>query len=82
MNRFAALCFLALMFLPFAATHGADAAKRPNVLWLIGEDFSQHLGCYGTKEVFTPNLDQLAAEGVLYTRCFTTAPVCSPSRSA
>ncbi|RPI95426.1 MAG: sulfatase, partial [Chloroflexi bacterium] len=37
---------------------------------------------YGAKEVWTPNLDKLAREGVRYTRCFTTAPVCSPSRSA
>lgn len=60
----------------------AAAAERPNILWLIAEDFGPHLGCYGTKEVFTPNLDRIAAEGVRYTRFFTTAPVCSPSRSA
>jgi N-sulfoglucosamine sulfohydrolase len=58
------------------------AAERPNILWLIAEDFSPDLGCYGTKEVSSPNLDRLAKEGVLYTRCFTTAPVCSASRSA
>lgn len=58
------------------------AAARPNILWLIAEDFGVELGCYGTKEVFTPNLDQMAAGGVRYTRCYTTAPVCSPSRSA
>jgi arylsulfatase A-like enzyme len=40
------------------------------------------LGCYGTKEVFTPNLDKLAGRGMRFTRLFTTAPVCSPSRSA
>jgi len=57
-------------------------ARRPNVLWLIAEDFGPHLGCYGTREVWTPNLDRLAAEGVRFTRFFTTAPVCSPSRSA
>src|SRR5262249_20727186 len=56
--------------------------QRPNILWLVAEDFGPHLGCDGTKEVWTPHLDQLAAEGVRYTRCFTTAPVCSPSRSA
>src|SRR3954452_23763651 len=55
---------------------------RPNILWLIAEDFGQHLGCYGTKEVWSPNLDKLASEGVRYTRFYTTAPVCSPSRSA
>ena len=56
--------------------------SRPNILWLIAEDFGQHLGCYGTKEVSSPNLNTLAKAGVRYTRFFTTAPVCSPSRSA
>lgn len=60
----------------------APAAGRPNILWLIAEDFGPHLGCYGTKEVSTPNLDRLAAEGARYSRFYTTAPVCSPSRSA
>jgi arylsulfatase A-like enzyme len=60
----------------------ASAAPRPNILWLIAEDFGPHLACYGAKEVYTPNLDALAARGVRFTRCFTTAPVCSPSRSA
>src|SRR5712692_10288371 len=55
---------------------------RPNILWLIAEDFGNHLTCCGTKEVWTPNLDKLAAEGVRYPRFYTTAPVCSPSRSA
>jgi N-sulfoglucosamine sulfohydrolase len=57
-------------------------AERPNILWLIAEDFGNHLSCTGTREVFTPNLDRLAAQGVRYSRFYTTAPVCSPSRSA
>jgi N-sulfoglucosamine sulfohydrolase len=60
----------------------AAAAARPNILWLVAEDFGPQLGCYGTKQVSSPNLDELAAGGVRYTRFFTTAPVCSPSRSA
>jgi len=59
-----------------------QTGKRPNVLWLIAEDFGQHLGCYGAKDVSTPNLDALAAQGMLFKRFFTTAPVCSPSRSS
>jgi N-sulfoglucosamine sulfohydrolase len=66
----------------FLSVHTFAAAPRPNILWLIAEDFGPHLGCYGTKEVSSPNLDRLAGEGVRYTRFFTTAPVCSPSRSA
>ena len=59
----------------------ARAADRPNILWLIAEDFGQHLGCYGAKEVSTPNLDRLAAEGVRYTH-FYVGVVCSVSRSS
>lgn len=60
----------------------AEEAQRPNILWLIAEDFGPHLGCYGTKEVSTPVLDALAAKGMRFTRFYTTAPVCSASRSA
>lgn len=78
------LRWLFLVFLGIAwESIAAPAPKtRPNILWLIAEDFGPHLGCYGTKEVWTPNLDKLATEGTRYTRFFTTAPVCSPSRSA
>jgi arylsulfatase A-like enzyme len=74
------LPILSLAIVP--AAQAADKSARPNVLWLIAEDLGPHLGYYGTKEVWTPNLDKIAADGVRYTRCFTTAPVCSPSRSA
>lgn len=55
--------------------------KRPNILWLIAEDMSPHLGCYGT-DIKTPSIDKLASEGMRFTRAYTTAPVCSTSRSA
>jgi len=71
-----------LAALLIAVTCPAADQSRPNILWLIAEDFGPHLGCYGTKEVSTPNLDRLASEGVRHARFFTTAPVCSPSRSA
>lgn len=60
----------------------AFSAERPNVLWIIGEDMGPELSCYGTTEVWTPNLDRLASQGMRYTRAFSTAPVCSASRSA
>src|SRR5919112_1880063 len=78
----AALALAGAALSPSPATAKAAAApERPNILWLVAEDFGPHLGCYGTQQVGTPNLDRLAAEGVRYTRAFTTAPVCSPSRS-
>lgn len=75
---FATLLVVTMSF----TSHAASKAVRPNILWLIAEDFGPHLGCYGTKEVWTPNLNRIAVEGVRYMRAFTTAPVCSPSRSA
>jgi N-sulfoglucosamine sulfohydrolase len=63
-------------------TAAASPASRPNILWLIGENLSHDLGCYGAKNVHTPHLDALAAQGVRFTRVFATNPACAPSRSA
>lgn len=54
---------------------------RPNVLWIMAEDINPHLGCYGEKLVHTPNIDWIAAHGVRYTKAFTVAGVCAPSRA-
>lgn len=60
-----------------------DEGKRPNLLWLIGENLTtRDLACFGGKDVHTPNLDALAASGTRYTRVFATNPACAPSRSA
>ncbi len=70
------------LLISLTPARSAKPSKRPNVLWLIAEDIGPHLGCYGTQQVWTPNLDRMAQEGVRYTHVYTTAPVCSPSRSA
>ncbi len=70
----------AVLCLGAAGAIGADD-PRPNILWIIGEDLSPELGCYGDKLVRSPNLDRFASEGVRFTEAFTTAPVCSASRS-
>jgi len=62
--------------------HTAASAAGPNFVWIIADDMSQDTGAYSLKEVSTPNLDRLAAEGRRYTRAYATAPVCSASRSA
>lgn len=74
----AAACSILLLF-----SVGLSQSKgRPNILWIIAEDLGPELGCYGHPQVWTPHLDRLAAEGVRFTHAYTTAPVCSPSRSA
>lgn len=82
-GRSALATLLALLLLVVASSPAnADDAGRPNILWLIAEDIGPELGCTGTPEVWTPILDRLGIEGVRYARAYTTAPVCSASRSA
>ena len=53
---------------------------RPNILLIVADDLGyEKLGCYGNLNDITPNLDQMAREGTLFTRAYTS-PVCTPSR--
>jgi choline-sulfatase len=59
------------------------AAERPNVLLIIADDHAAYVtGAYGNKQVSTPNLDALAAQGMLFERAYCTAPVCTASRQS
>lgn len=59
-----------------------SAQDKKNIVWIVCEDISPYLGSYGNSTVHTPNLDALAQSGVRYTRVYTTAGVCAPSRSS
>lgn len=56
-------------------------ADKPNILWITSEDNGPHLGCYGDDYATTPNLDGLAAKGLIYRNAWSTAPVCAPART-
>ena len=73
-----------LLYLFFCVTQTLSslAQSKPNIVWIVCEDISPYLSCYGNTIVKTPNLDQLAKEGVRYTHVYTTAGVCAPSRSS
>ena len=58
------------------------AAERPNVLFIAIDDLRPELGCYGNSIIKTPNIDRLAARGVVFNRAYCQQAVCSPSRTA
>ena len=67
--------------LVFGSDVWAQAADRPNVLWVTSEDNGPALGCYGDTFADTPNIDSIAAKGIIYERAWSAAPVCAPART-
>jgi arylsulfatase A-like enzyme len=71
---------LALLSLLFVDT--ANAAERPNIVWIMADDLGYgDLGCYGQRVIQTPQLDAMAREGMRFTQFYAGATVCAPSRS-
>jgi iduronate 2-sulfatase len=60
----------------------AQAAERPNILFIAVDDLRPELGCYGSPIAVTPNLDALAAGGLLFNRAYCQQAICRPSRAS
>ncbi len=61
----------------------ALAEQRPNVIFIVVDDLGYgELGCYGGKEIPTPQIDAVAASGARFTSGYVTAPFCAASRAA
>lgn len=77
---FAALAVFALTTDVAAAEPVVENTDLPNFLFIIADDCTHRdIGCYGG-QALTPNIDQLAKEGMRFTQCFQAAPMCSPTR--
>ncbi|MED5418401.1 MAG: sulfatase-like hydrolase/transferase, partial [Verrucomicrobiota bacterium] len=76
-----AFCSTILLAIAALATTGQSAAAdRPNLVFMIADDCTYlDMEVYGG-QARTPNLNKLAKEGLKFTRCFQTAPMCSPTR--
>lgn len=58
-----------------------DNSFQPNFIFFVTEDISSLLGCYGDSAAYTPNLDKLASEGIMFSNCYSVSGVCAPSRN-
>ena len=73
---------LLVLVLSYATAQEAGT-QRPNILFLMADQMrADMLSCTGNKISMTPNLDQLASEGVRYTNAFSSTPICTPARAA
>ena len=77
LNRAAVGCLAVL-----SASASLFGARQPNVVLIVSDDQGYaDVGFHGSKEILTPNLDAMAADGVICTQGYVTFPVCSPSRA-
>lgn len=88
MKRFKLFARFVPLLALFAVTAAAGRAqtpppRAPNILLVISDDQSAaFVGCYGDKQIKTPNLDRFAGEGMRFDRAYVASPQCVPSRAA
>ena len=79
MKRLTYLCFLVTA--QFGCISTENPESRPNIIYILADDLGYgELGIYGQQKIQTPNIDDLARNGMLFTQHYSGAPVCAPSR--
>ncbi len=73
--------FLAILMLSIGAVSATEASDKPNILFILTDDLGfNQVGAYGNTPIRTPNLDNLAANGIRFDHAYSGNTVCSPSR--
>lgn len=73
---------LCLVMCPVGKTAAEAPGRRPNVLFIAIDDLKPELGCYGVKQILSPNIDALAQRGTIFTSTYCQQAVCAPSRTS
>ncbi len=80
MNRLHLFSFLLVLLLS-ACLKNQEGDSKPNIILILTDDLGYgELGCYGQKIIQTPNIDQLAQEGMKFLQFYSGSPVCAPAR--
>lgn len=75
------ILIFALIFAVAGCTQSEKTQEKPNIIYILADDLGYgDLGCYGQKEIKTPNLDKMASEGIMFTQHYAGSTVCAPSR--
>tara|TARA_R110002049_G_scaffold72490_1_gene186937 strand:+ start:24849 stop:26324 length:1476 start_codon:yes stop_codon:yes gene_type:complete len=75
-------CLFVITVLAFATTGNVSGDDRPNIIFLMADDQATYsMGCYGTAGAKTPNLDDLAADGMIFDNHYDTTAICMASRA-
>ncbi len=80
--RLAMVLLTGSILLLAACSHEDRPLSRPNVLFIVVDDLRPLIGAYGADEISTPNIDRLAADGVVFRRAYSQWPACGPSRAS
>lgn len=79
--KYIPIVLLLMAVLPSCLNAKQSKTEKPNIVFILADDCTNwDIGCYGSKDSKTPNIDKLAQQGLQFNRCYQAAPMCSPTR--